>query len=154
MTTQRPMDHQRYLELLQSYGANFERWPTEERAAARRLWLASRDAQQARREAEALDQWLDQSPALEPSEELKARILEIPERHHALHPLFWWPFATVLRPTLAFAAAALLGIATGSVAYQTPQSNTDDSAVAMTSEDWNELTELAFAAHLDSEEWP
>ena len=154
MTIHPQMDWHRYLLLLDAYGADFERWPPGDRPAAEELHAASEAARQTRREAQALDRLLDQSPSAEPSDVLKARIHRIPDLaprpSHGTAPS---TLRRTLAPWLALAAAALLGIATGSFVEPSAE-QPSASAAAMTSEDWDALTELAFASDLESEQWP
>ena len=155
MTSHTAMDLDQYLRLLEAYGADFERWPAEQRSSAERLVLQSEQARQARREAEVLDALLDQSSSPEPSDILRARVLGIPGQHH-LSRTKSAPssLGRAIAPALGLAAAALLGIAVGRFAYDPPAEQLRTTAVEMTSEDWNELTELAFATDLESEDWP
>jgi hypothetical protein len=60
----------------------------------------------------------------------------------------------MLAPAAGLAAAALLGIAAGNFAYEPSTDPQSVGAAEMTSEDWDELTELAFASNLESEQWP
>lgn len=154
MTPQRDKPFERYLELLDVYGADFERWPVEERAAAEQLVLESEEARSARREAEGLDELLDQAPAVDPSDILKARVHDIPNRVRPAGTRQRSGWLRRLGPTLALAAAALLGVAAGNLTYDSPGERVSVDPAEMTSEDWEELTELAFATHLDSEDWP
>ena len=153
MTPHPDMPFERYLELLDAYGANFDRWPAQERCAAERLVLESEQARQARRDAEGLDQLLAQAPSVEPSDILRARVADIPnhDRPRGIRRSRW---VRTVGPKLALAAAALLGIAAGTFSYESPRAEVSADATDMTTEDWEQLTELAFATHLDSEEWP
>ncbi len=69
------MTLQRLQQLLEAYGANPERWPLEERAAAVALLARSTEARAKQAEAARLDTLLDLAPVVQPSEELAARIL-------------------------------------------------------------------------------
>ncbi len=69
------MTLQRLQQLLDVYGANPERWPVEERAAALALLARSTEAQAQQHEAARFDALLDLAPVARPSEELAARIL-------------------------------------------------------------------------------
>jgi hypothetical protein len=155
MTTHRDMGWERYLQLLEAYGADWDRWPANERTAAERLVLASEAARLAREQARALDELLDQAPSVEASNDLGARIHEIPRRaaqSGSPVPRRGW-FGTVASG-FALAAAALLGIAAGSFAYEPALEEVTATEAEMTAEDWDELTELAFAADLEGEDWP
>lgn len=69
------MTLQRLQQLLDAYGANTERWPSEERAAASALLAHSAEARAQQDEASRLDALLDLTPSVHPSIELVARIL-------------------------------------------------------------------------------
>jgi hypothetical protein len=155
MTRYPQMKLDRYLQLLEAYGADLKRWPPEDRPGAERLFEASEQARRAHREARALDGLLDQVLSAEPSDILKARIHRIPELAH--RPGVRTASSSLRRifaPMVGLAAAALLGIAVGSFAYEPPVGQQSVGTAEMTSEDWDELTELAFASNLDSEELP
>lgn len=157
MTSHRDLPFKRYLELLDTYGADLERWPAEERTPAKKLIVESAPARQARQEAETLDRLLNRAFSIEPSDVLKARIRAIPEGGRSSGASERPGFVRILGPALALAAAALLGIAAGSLAYGLPGQDVDAKRISgddMTSDDWEELTDLAFAANLDSEDWP
>jgi hypothetical protein len=62
-------------DLLDTYGAQPERWPDAERAAAVALVAASHDARARRDAAAALDAMLDRAPVMTPSAALADRIL-------------------------------------------------------------------------------
>ena len=118
-----PMALDRFRDLLDAYGADPHRWPTDRRAAAEALVAASVEARAARDEAAALDRMLDLAPAPAPSPELMARVLAAaPRGAHArrrgwLTRLFAGldPAGTPFRPAGALAAALILGVLTGFV---------------------------------------
>jgi len=118
--------------LLAAYGADPERWPAAERAAAERLLaddpaLASEFA-----DARAFDSLLDALPAPAPSPALRVRLKDIPDRARLgwTAPLAWlWPFGTPWRPAAGLVAAALLGVIVG---IATPETTTAASDVATT----------------------
>jgi hypothetical protein len=65
----------RFRELLDAYGADAERWPADERAAALALLACEPDARVALAAAAALDRVLDLAPAAEPSAALAGAVL-------------------------------------------------------------------------------
>jgi len=69
------MTLQRLQQLLDAYGANPERWPAEEHAAALALLAYSMEARTRQAEAARLDALLDLAPLAQPSVELLARVL-------------------------------------------------------------------------------
>jgi len=69
------MTLQRLQQLLDAYGANPERWSSEDRAAALALLAHSTEARAQRDAAARLDALLDLAPVAQPSPELAARIL-------------------------------------------------------------------------------
>ncbi|MCH7889650.1 MAG: hypothetical protein IIA00_10305, partial [Proteobacteria bacterium] len=74
-----PVDLARLGRILEAYGADPEAWPAAERDEALALLVRSAEARALRERAarldRLLDQLLDRAPALEPSPELKARVL-------------------------------------------------------------------------------
>ena len=111
----------RVRELLNTYGADRNRWPE----GAADGDLAPREhldeARALYQDALALDALLDQAPLPEPSPELKADILA------GTSPNPWqqwltllWPFGPVWKPASGLAMAMVLGLYIGALA---PQSN-------------------------------
>ena len=74
---------ERFRALVESYGANPERWPEEEREAMREV-AASGEARAWLNEQRRVDAWLDDAPDLAPSADLLRRVAEIPARNEAL----------------------------------------------------------------------
>ena len=150
MASNRDMTWERYLSLLSAYGADFDRWPAAERTAGKRLLLASAPARQEHDQAAQLDRTLDSLQPIEVSAELLARVSKIPavQRQFKSNNTPWSSTAR-LRATLGLAAAAILGLALGSMIPDTlsleDQAETDD--------EWGELTEIAFATHLQEDGW-
>jgi hypothetical protein len=103
------MTHERLQEILDAYGANPERWPAEERAAAAAL-LARTPA--LREEAARLDVLLDRVPVERPSDGLVERVLADAART----PRRVRPVSRV-RPWRAAAAVASLAAAAGLVVW-------------------------------------
>jgi hypothetical protein len=66
---------ERFTNLLDVYGGRIERWPAEERHAARALLARSADARARAAAAERLDALLDQVPEPAPSAALVTRVL-------------------------------------------------------------------------------
>lgn len=66
---------ERFQQLVEAYGAEPRRWPTDERAAALALLVCSDEARHICEEARALDALLDALPGQEASPALHARIL-------------------------------------------------------------------------------
>jgi hypothetical protein len=137
-----PMTLARLGELLDAYGAEPQRWPSAERAAAEALLQSEPRAAELQRSARLLDAQLDVFEVAEPSAHLQARVLEIPIRHAAAPARFtfapWRLIALALLPcALGFASGALL---------------TDDAQ----DDGWNEVNSLVQGAELglNDEEWP
>lgn len=72
------MKPRRFRKLLGSYGANPERWPEDERAAAVALLAASSEARALRDRAETLDRMLDTYRVEAADDVLSAQILAAP----------------------------------------------------------------------------
>lgn len=71
------MNLERFTELLDAYGADLDRWPQHEQAAATALLASRADAREAQRRAAAVDAQLLRAdlPGIEPSDALRQRIL-------------------------------------------------------------------------------
>ena len=115
------IDIQRFEQLLQSYGANADRWPTAERDAALALVQASSDARRLIDEAVQLDGILDLAASPEPSAALAARIVAAAEQGPAWRErlagiaMEIWPFAGQWRAAVILASSMFLGLALGAV---------------------------------------
>jgi hypothetical protein len=114
MRTDDGFDLARLSDALDAYGGDFRRWPDELRAPAEALIAQNAEARRLHAAALALDALLDAAPALQPSRELKARII----RRAA--PPIWrqgltalWPFGPAWQPAAALALIAAIGIAMG-----------------------------------------
>ena len=115
------IDIQRFEQLLQSYGANADRWPTTERDAALALVQASSDARRLFDETVQLDGILDLAASPEPTAALAARIVAAAEPAPAWRE--WlagiaaeiWPFGRQWQAAAILASAAILGLALGTV---------------------------------------
>jgi hypothetical protein len=102
-------------EALAVHGSQLQRWPEELRSAAERLLEHSTTAQALLADAARLDRLLDEAPVFEPSARLAARVAQIPLAHPQRGFGAWWPFESVLRPAMAWAAAALVGLYVGTL---------------------------------------
>jgi len=71
------MNLERFLDLLDAHGADLDRWPQNEQAAATAFLAARSDAREAQRRAAAVDAQLLRAglPEIEPSEALRQRVL-------------------------------------------------------------------------------
>ena len=115
------IDIQRFEQLLQSYGAKADRWPTAERDAALALVQESSDARCLFDEAVQLDGILDLAASPKPSAALAARIGGAAE--HAPAWREWlagnaveiWPFAGQWRAAAILASSMFLGLVLGAV---------------------------------------
>ncbi len=146
----KPVDLERFGQLLESYGADPRRWPEAEREGAQALLVSSPEAARMRERAAALDGLLGQASSLEPSPELVARILA------AASPPGWrrltrefWPFGPLWRPLSALAASALLGVAVG-IAVPPPFPD----GTARQSELNEEISMLALGPDIELEDLP
>jgi hypothetical protein len=141
--------------LLDVHGASLERWPEELRSRAQDFLASSEPARTAWNEARRLDGLLNAMPDVLPSADLLARIASLPARHPRSSS--WWPFGNALAPFLAWGAAVALGLFVGSVAVPDLDNVEPDAvqeigagpanltgAEAVPSDDWSELSELAW----------
>lgn len=71
------MNMDRFIDLLDAYGADLDHWPQNEQAAATAMLAARSDAREAQRRAAAVDALLLRAalPEIEPSEALRQRVL-------------------------------------------------------------------------------
>jgi hypothetical protein len=71
------MNLERFLDLLDAYGADLDRWPQGEQAAATAMLTTRSDAREAQRRAAAVDAQLLRAPlpGIEPSDALRQRVL-------------------------------------------------------------------------------
>lgn len=175
MKLETDMDLQQFERCLDRYGAELSRWPEPERAAGRRALESSAEARSLQAEAVRVARLLDEVETIEPTPLLLERLLEVPRRHPRTHAapetrrtFSWWPFGGVFQPTLALAAAAALGILTGSLVTEGGFVTEGDSVVegawrgdgtelaagydaedaGFTEEELEEMSEVAFALHL------
>lgn len=105
MRKEDPMDRERFVELLDAYGADFDRWPADVRAVGA-AYAQAPAAAALITEARALDLVLDAARGSdEPSPALAARVLASAPR--AQRPAF------DRRAMFALAACAVFGVALG-----------------------------------------
>jgi ferric-dicitrate binding protein FerR (iron transport regulator) len=102
------MGLERFRAMVGAYGADPARWPTDERQAAETLRAVSAAANEALREAMAVDRALDRAAAMDVSRAVRARVVG-----SAPAPRRWRPAGSAWRPAAAFAAAAVLGFMVG-----------------------------------------
>lgn len=120
--------------LIDAYGADPERWPTDERAAALLLVASSAEAREYLRSAERLDALLDQAPlrpvvTIDPAA-MAARITRTPARQPVVRPSrgisswlgFGWPNLAAL------AAAAIVGFMIGWTDLNSTMASTTSNA--------------------------
>ncbi len=139
---------------IECYGSQVEHWPAEKRASLDALLKHSPELAQCLEEARRLDDLLEELPGITAPAALQARVAEIPIRHPRPSIRWYWPFETLWRPALALTAAAVLGVVAG---LQFPfgagsWAATDEAETS--SEDWGDMSSVAFAAYLGSEEEP
>jgi hypothetical protein len=110
--TKRPeLSLERFAALVEAYGADFERFPVQERSAAKALLLRSREAQQVLSAAQAFDGILAAARENLATPELEARLDTIPQRfvQERARPRLL-PFRSRQQTLLAAAAAVMLGL--------------------------------------------
>lgn len=107
------MTPERFVHLADAYGADLQRWPSAERAAAQAL-LGSGDAQAvaALRQAHWLDSQLDRYQVPAPSPDLAQRIIAAAQQPGAP---FWSRYAGWLA-SLGWVGVGLTGVAAGMLA--------------------------------------
>jgi ferric-dicitrate binding protein FerR (iron transport regulator) len=98
------MDRERFEHLLDAYGADFQRWPADERAAGEAFAAQSAEAAAVLRDAQTLDSALRLAAEAPDTSALAARILATAPRRR---PAF------DARAALALAACAVFGIVLG-----------------------------------------
>jgi hypothetical protein len=149
---QMPID--RFVAILDAYGAETRRWPAAERAAAESLLAASAEAQQLYAQAAQLDHLLTTSVAPAPSAALRAAILQAAPRSAQAQPAgavetlrgLWQALLGTLtgelggwRPAGAvLGVALLLGVAAGG-AVETQSDTTSSTATTEQSVDFVQL---------------
>lgn len=132
-TEQPELTMERFRALVEAYGGDLERFPQRERASAKALALASREAQQLLATARVFDSLLASARDDLPSAQLENELSAIPFRHVQQRSRIWLlPFRTHARAGLAAAAAVLLGLLGGQLAP--PESGPDGDDIGVTSE--------------------
>jgi ferric-dicitrate binding protein FerR (iron transport regulator) len=109
------MDGQRFLSIVEAYGAEPRRWPAAEREAAEAFARTDPEAAGALAEAAALEAVLDASVPPQPSAATRRRILEAaPRRRRSAMDLGWWISGAGL------AAAGVAGVVFGTTLSASP----------------------------------
>jgi hypothetical protein len=155
----KPLDLERFKELLAAYGGKLERFPVHERAAALALLERFEEARAAMAAEAELDEIFATSAAPELSSELSRKLTEIPVRHPRAERRS--RFAGLFTG-LAWAAAAAIGVVWGVHSEALDHAERGDDSVenaASTGEDEQletdaELVELALGAVSQLEEEP
>ena len=98
------MDRERFEVLLDAYGADFQRWPADARAAGEAFAVQNAEAAALLREAQTLDRALNLAAETPDTSALASRILAAAPRRLA---------AFDTRAALALAACAVFGIVLG-----------------------------------------
>jgi ferric-dicitrate binding protein FerR (iron transport regulator) len=140
VTSPTGMDRERFRALLASYGADFAKWPEDERARAEAFTATSHEAAQWLAEEQRLDQLLDAAPELLPSAALLRRVAEIPARNTRAVAQ---PFERLRRWIAGAVALAAVGAAVGAVM---PESSLDADVASA-----DELSPLGWAGDLAEE---
>ncbi len=163
MKLETDMDLQQFERCLDRYGAELSRWPEPERAAGFRALESFDGARRLQAEAIRVAQMLDEVSAIEPTPLLLEQLLEVPRRHprasaapKTRRAFSWWPFGGVFQPALALAAAAVLGVLTGSLVTESTSrgdgvelsAGYEPEGAGFTEEELEEMSEVAFALHL------
>lgn len=107
------MTEARLRQLLDSYGAEAERWPAAERAAALALLAERADLRAERSAAAKLDRLLALAERPRASGALLGRLVEAAPRGRRRWLADLWPFGPAWQPASALALALLLGLASG-----------------------------------------
>lgn len=114
---QTPLSRERFQALLDAYGADPRRWPSEERQAAQALLAQDARARRLQDEAGQLDRLLDAWQAPEPSAALMGRILAAAPPEPATDALPWWqrlvPLGWLVRSATVMACAGIMGVIIG-----------------------------------------
>jgi len=128
------MTTERVRTLIDAYGADPERWPADERDAARRLVETDPVLSAELADAASFDALLDALPAPAPRPALRVALNAIPDRAR----LRWsdrlatlWPFGAPWGPAAGLVAAALFGVVIG-VTVPDPAAVTDAASSGTT----------------------
>jgi ferric-dicitrate binding protein FerR (iron transport regulator) len=155
----KPLDLERFKELLAAYGGKPERFPEREREAAFALLERSEEARALFAAESALDEVFAVAPAPELSSSLARKLAELPIRHpHAERRSRFAGLFTAL----GWAAAAAVGVIWGAHSEALDGAESGDTAETSTSsaasedplDDDAELVELALGEVTQLEEEP
>lgn len=135
---------ERFETLLDAYGAEPERWPSAERAAAEALLESDARAQALHQAALTLDAHLEHVEVDEPSARLRAQVLEIPIRHPRAHGVLHAPRYSGWRLSLLALVPCVLGFFSGALWLNHADTGEDDT--------WNDVAQMAFLSDLDVSE--
>ncbi len=132
------MDIETFDRCVSAYGADPERWPEDRRDSMEALLRESAQAQELVAREAALDALLEEVPAIEPSELMRARVIAAAKAARASRTERlnrWVEGAWTLRrawgPLGALAAAAMLGLVVGTLAPQPTETASVDDAEAI-----------------------
>lgn len=126
--TKRPeLSIERFALLVEAYGSDLERFPTQERAAAKALVLRTPEARRMLEAARALDVLLASARDAHDTVELESALGQIPERHRQVRlGIVFLPFRSRRQAGIAAAAAVALGLLTGQFASGTATDDADE----------------------------
>ena len=114
------MNRDRFLEIVEAYGAEPRRWPAHERAAALAYREADSEAAAVFTQAAALDAVLDESRPIAPSAALRGRVAAgAPRPRRAPPRLGWWA------PGAGLVAAGVAGLMFGAALLAPPEPQTE-----------------------------
>ena len=138
----------RFRALVETYGANPDRWPADERHAMGDPFAESGDPRAWLSEQRRLDEALDGAGDIVPSPTLLRRVAEIPLRQPAASPAWMgWPLGRLRNALALGAAVAAMGVGVG---ITMPDLGAEDDG----SSDWDELSSLAFGVDMSEEALP
>jgi anti-sigma factor RsiW len=162
MNDRGPINRERFVALLDAYGAEPSRWPEAERAGAQALLASDPELQRMHARALELDQVLDAGVALAPSPALRRAVAEIPLRaERGTAPALPWLFASALRSALAAAFVLGLGVLAGTSSSADALLSGEDASTTAASveaslgaqdDPVDSLFELAFNTRPDQEQ--
>ncbi|MDK1022736.1 MAG: hypothetical protein QGD92_00720 [Gammaproteobacteria bacterium] len=120
----KPASLSRFIEVLDAYGSDHDRWPKEDREQLEALLATSRHAQQLLKETAKLDSILDQFTVSDISQEVRKHVVDaIPFTKSGItERLLDWLFPEgpefLWRPALAVTLPLLIGFILGLVALE------------------------------------
>jgi hypothetical protein len=133
--------------LVETYGANPDRWPAEERHHRGALDAESGDARAWLSEQRRLDEALDGADHIVASPALLRRVAEIPLRHPTVSSSLMGPLGRLRNALALGAAVAAMGVVVG---MTTPDLVAQEDAAG----DWDELSSLALGVDISEEVLP